>query len=674
MSGKLARLCCCSVLLLNGVASAQGGIRPGNVAEDINPSPTKVEIVLTATEQTYDFGTGNQTVLWTYNGSVPGPTIEANVGDTLIVHFTNELPEETTIHWHGLELPADMDGSHIAQTPIPPGGSFRYEFRLLRAAMFWYHPHVRTNVQVEKGLHGVLLVHDPEANQRLGLPAAEHVLVLDDVLLDDNGQVMDPWPADPVARAVMHVNGREGNTLLVNGRSGFTATIANGVPHRLRLLNASNARFMRVSIPGHTLWRIGGDGGLLETPIALLPVDMVEPGAGDGMMDDGTDGEMGEEMEMGDGMMSNPDPAVGLLLTPAERADVVFLPTGQDPIVVEWHDMARGRHSAMLQEDGTIALGHAHDDGQAPPRLLAVFHLDGNPAAESDMPPGQLREIEAIDATGAAVVPVMFGHGPPTSAGDVVFFAQMKAGQPLPFDLVTPADAPTIGVGDTRVWEVNNMTGGDHNFHMHGFHFQLIETEYVDMDNPANNRVVPAPYLEDKDTIHLPRRPGAMGASRTVTRLAVVHGDEGREGRILAGGKTPTPERSGGWLFHCHLLEHSAAGMMSFFQIVDVSTAVGEVADSVPGDIQLDENFPNPFNPQTQIAFRLPAKSDAVIAIYNGLGQEVRRLVEGKFDAGSHRARWDGRDDRGEDMASGVYFYRLRAGSYTEVKKMSLVR
>jgi FtsP/CotA-like multicopper oxidase with cupredoxin domain len=90
----------------------------------------------------------------------------------------------------------------------------------------------------------------------------------------------------------------------------------------------------------------------------------------------------------------------------------------------------------------------------------------------------------------------------------------------------------------------------------------------MDMDNPENNYTEAAPYREIKDTILLPARPGARGRSRTVIRLAASFDDTGREGELEAGGKVPTANTSGGWLFHCHILEHSARGMMSFFQTV----------------------------------------------------------------------------------------------------------
>ena len=135
--------------------------------------------------------------------------------------------------------------------------------------------------------------------------------------------------------------------------------------------------------------------------------------------------------------------------------------------------------------------------------------------------------------------------------------------------MVTPELAHTVHVGERAVWTVVNMTGGMHNFHTHGFGFQLLSIEYQDDLNPENNYTVPAPYLEDKDTIMLPPRPGERGTSRTIVRLTARFSDEGREGQVQAFGKVPTDTTSGGWLFHCHLLEHSANGMMSFFQVLD---------------------------------------------------------------------------------------------------------
>ena len=140
-----------------------------NLGHDSGPQVRN--FFLEAKEAEIAFGNGGivQTMM-TYNGMVPGPSFEANVGDTLRVHFTNNLAIETTIHWHGVEVPANMDGSPLASASgkIGPGKTFMYEFELQRAGTFWYHPHDNANANkgVELGLYGSLVVHDPIVDVR----------------------------------------------------------------------------------------------------------------------------------------------------------------------------------------------------------------------------------------------------------------------------------------------------------------------------------------------------------------------------------------------------------------------------------------------------------------------------------------------------------------------------
>lgn len=538
---------------------ARGHFEPA-VAVDINPDPDIVEINLEARVTRTQFEPGRPVTVYSYNDSIPGPTIEAEVGNRLIVNFTNHLPEDTTVHWHGLEVPANMDGSNISQRAVPPGGSFRYEFDLLQAATHWYHPHLFVNEQVERGLAGMLVVRDPDQDADLGLPPRDRIVVLDDVLLDESGEIAPPLPDDPLDRALTLLDGRVGNVMLVNGRAGQVLNVRIGEPVRWRVVNVANARFMRISIPGHRIWRIGGDGGLLEHPLEILPIPSIpDP-------DDPTR------------QISDPDPDKGLLLSVAERADMVFTPRGEPGqlIPVEWHDFPRGRHAVFYRDDGSIGVATAEDDGKRPPRPLMYLRLlpprkRGHGRVEEYIPPQSLRDIPPIDVTGAAPLQVTFGHTEPDPAGNVTFFAATRTVggmvQGVPFDLVTPAAAQDVEVGEVRVWTITNLTASDHPFHAHGWFFEPFEIEYVDQDNPDNNRVVPFPYQEQKDTIRVPRRPGAAGRSRTILRAAVYFNDDGREGLVAASGKEPTDFTSGGWVFHCHNEEHNAFGMMSFFEV-----------------------------------------------------------------------------------------------------------
>lgn len=546
------------------LAVAAGGSQTLSPKEavDYNPDPDVVEVVLIAREDVVDFGTGNQTAVYTYNGGIPGPTIRGKVGDRLIVHFWNLLPEETTVHWHGMELPADQDGSFISQPAVQPYQYRRYEFDMNRASLFWYHPHIRSDDQIEQGLYGALLVEDPVQNAALGLPEHEHLLVLDDVLLDDNGQVAPHFSelSDPLARAKQVLDGREGNLKTVNGEHRPTVRVKQFEPQRLRIVNTSNASFMRLSLSGpsgHALRRIGGDGGLLEAPLQVHSIGCADDGGGHGGHAGAAEGET---------CISDQDINKGVLLTPGERADLVFTPTGKGPIHLEWHDILRGRHNADYNEEGAIVLSHAHGDGQLPKEVLMTFDSFGGGKPGIYEPPASLREITELDTTGAETLLLKFGHAPPDANGDVKFFVQ-DIGKP--YMMVTPDDAYDLEVGKTYVWETWNMTGGIHNFHPHGFSVQLIETQYIDMDNPANNYTVAAPYTEWKDTVQMPARPGAPMRSRTVQRFAMKIDDTGREGRVAASGKTPTEDKSGGWLLHCHINEHSRNGMGTFFEVFE---------------------------------------------------------------------------------------------------------
>lgn len=93
-----------------------------------------------------------------------------------------------------------------------------------------------------------------------------------------------------------------------------------------------------------------------------------------------------------------------------------------------------------------------------------------------------------------------------------------------------------------------------------------------------------------------------------------------------------------------------------------------------PTDYRLDQNVPNPFNPETTISYQLPAAQRVLVSVYTSLGQEVRTLVDEVQDVGAYTVRWDGRDAVGRQVASGVYFYRMQAGDFSDVKRMMLLK
>jgi FtsP/CotA-like multicopper oxidase with cupredoxin domain len=236
--------------------------------KNISTVPGTVEFNLTAEPARIALLPGHVTDAYTYNGSVPGPTIEVREGDRVIIHFRNHLTEPTTIHWHGLHIPADMDGSPLR--PVGPGKQFDYIFTMPRgtAGTYWYHPHpdLRTGYQIAKGLFGAFIVRDPADPLPASLP--EKLLILSDNRFNPDGS---PEIADPhtLQGQIDEENGREGNVLFVNGQVMPRITIRSGEVQRWRVINVSAARIYRLAIPGQTLLHVGDDGGLFERPVAI---------------------------------------------------------------------------------------------------------------------------------------------------------------------------------------------------------------------------------------------------------------------------------------------------------------------------------------------------------------------------------------------------------------------
>lgn len=246
------------------------GVKLNEVA-DTNPDPAIVEVTLTAKIAEVEVSPGKRVKAWTYNGGLPGPLIRGKVGDRLIVHFTNELDQETTIHWHGVRVPIEMDGvPDISQPPVKKGETFTYDFVLRDAALYWYHPHVMSAAQVGFGLYGPLLVEDPA--DTVGV-ADQLTMVLSDIGFDSKG-VLEP--ADSGGSAGM-VFGREGDYVLVNGKHHPTITARPGAPQRWRIVNAAKSRFFYLDLDGQPFTVIGVDGGIHEKPITT-DILLVTPG------------------------------------------------------------------------------------------------------------------------------------------------------------------------------------------------------------------------------------------------------------------------------------------------------------------------------------------------------------------------------------------------------------
>ncbi len=166
----------------------------------------------------------------TYNGSVPGPTIQAKEGDTLRVTVKNELDQDTSIHWHGVHVPNPMDGvPGLTQAPIRPGETFTYEFMASHAGTFMYHPHINSVEQIDRGLYGLLVIEP----QRPDTPAFDK----------EFSMVLGAWMVGAEHAAMEGGMNMDYNYFTINGKA-YPATgpwtVKEGDRVRVRIVNISN--------------------------------------------------------------------------------------------------------------------------------------------------------------------------------------------------------------------------------------------------------------------------------------------------------------------------------------------------------------------------------------------------------------------------------------------------
>jgi FtsP/CotA-like multicopper oxidase with cupredoxin domain len=222
---------------------------------------------LRAEKGSREFLPGETTPTWGYNGSYLGPTLRANRGDHVKVKVTNELDEATTVHWHGMHLPARADGG--PHQLVQPGHDWEPEWTINQpAATLWYHPHPhgQTGRHVYNGLAGLFIIDDGQAAMLPHDYGVDDVpLIVQDKRLDADGKMR--LDDDSLV-------GLLGHTILVNGTAGPYQEVRTDRV-RLRLLNASNARIYNFGFDDSRRFSlVASDGGLLERPVALTRLQL----------------------------------------------------------------------------------------------------------------------------------------------------------------------------------------------------------------------------------------------------------------------------------------------------------------------------------------------------------------------------------------------------------------
>jgi len=530
------------------------------------------------------------------------------------------------------------------------------------AATLWYHDHALgiTRLNVYAGLAGFYLLRDDNETMLTNtgvLPggAYEVEIVVQDRMFFDTGELyfpstnpelepgFDPLPPGPTIIAEFF-----GDFIIVNG-SAWPQFEVEPRKYRLRFLNGSDSRFYVLEFrdaemngTAQEFLQIGTDNGLLVTPVALTR----------------------------------------LLIAPGERADLVVDFSSQTEITLR--NFGPDDPFKGFNPDGTISDGEGGVADPADPattgkimKFVANQPLSGVPEATVGVGTVLRPDILPLQQDGATRSLVLF-EGLDNYGRLQPLLGTLDDGSLTWFEPIT--ENPMVD--DVEMWEVFNATEDAHPIHLHLVSFQIINRESFEG------------FVEDRPQI---QHDGSLGVGGVLTVTGL--GGDARDPEPNEQGWKDTAvmlpgevtrviarfDRRGRYVWHCHILSHEDHEMMRPFHVGPMPIAKGgpvipeglvtsNVTGKTPNAFVLEQNHPNPFNPVTQIRFALPSDGTAELRVYNIAGQEIRTLASRNFSAGEHSVSWDGKDNLGNPVSSGVYFYQLRSTNFTQMKKMVLLR
>lgn len=438
------------------------------------------------------------------NGSYLGPTLRLRCGEAIAIDVFNAMTEETTLHWHGLHVPARMDGG--PHQIIAPGGSWRASFTLdQHASTCWYHSHLhhRTGQQVYRGLAGMMIVEDDET-QALGLPSQYGVddipVILQDRRFDASGALDYPTDVSTLMRGV------RGDTLLVNGTAAPYLEVSTQAL-RLRLLNAANARTFTIARSDSAPFAlIAGDNSFLESPLRVDRITLAP----------------GERAE------------IVLDIVPGEAFYLVNLPVSPYPAL--YNGQMNGMMRALDKDAFDVLQIRPASTLAASPALPAVLT--------------RISRLREAEATQTRYFELGMGNGPGNGGGREGRGAGgggNGGGNGGGFGGATfklngmMMDMNRINFevqeGAVEIWELRNVSPMIHPFHIHKVHFEILD---------RNGEPPPPQERGLKDTVR-------VHISETVRVIARFE-------------RYPDPVHA--YMYHCHILEHEDHGMMGQFVVV----------------------------------------------------------------------------------------------------------
>ena len=479
---------------------------------------------------------GKTATTWGYNGNLLGPAVKLNKGQSVTVDIHNQLAEETTLHWHGLEIPGEVDGG--PQGIIPAGGKRSVTFTPdQRAATCWFHPHQhgKTGHQVAMGLAGLVLIEDEEI-RKLMLPKQWGIddvpVIIQDKQFSADGQV--DYQLDIMTAAV----GWFGDTLLTNGAIYPQHAAPRGWL-RLRLLNGCNARSLNIAASDNRpLYVIASDGGLLAEPVKVTELPMLM-GERFEVLVDVSDGKAFDlvtlpvsQMGMAIAPFDKPHPVMRvqpLLITASgtlpdtltsmpslpslEGLTVRKLQLSMDPML----DMM-GMQMLMKKYGGQAMAGMDHGK--------MMGHMNNDNMGHGNMNHGNMNHGEMGN--------MQHGDMGNMKHGGSFDFHNANRINGQAFDMNKPMFAAAKGQHER--WVISGQ--GDmmlHPFHIHGTQFRIL----------SENGKAPAAHRAGwKDTVRV----------------------EGGVSEVLVKFDHDAPKEHA-YMAHCHLLEHEDTGMMLGFTV-----------------------------------------------------------------------------------------------------------
>ncbi|WP_348827299.1 multicopper oxidase domain-containing protein [Halomonas sp. RT37] len=506
-------------------STAMGG--PFDVDLRVRARPDKVAILPGAPSDVWRYTAerivGPEDTLTPVGESYTGPLIRLRRGQRLRVRIDNDLPEDTTVHWHGLHVPPDVDGQ--PRLPIAPATSMAVAFDVVdRAGLYWYHPHPhgpdggRVGFQSYAGLAGPLIIND-DAERALELPDGERELVL--ILQDrtfSNGNELQYIDDGGMGAMMTRMQGFRGERVLVNGHPDARREVSTQ-PYRLRLLNGSNSRIYKLAwSDGRAVTVIGTDGGLLAKPerrrsVTLAPAQRIdlwvdfgdtEPGESVQLVSEEYQlGMMGERMGdmMDRGMMGD---RMGGMMDRGMMGDRM----GEMMDRGMMRDMMGSERLSLV----TFAVVARANDAETLPERLAQ-DLPASPV-QADTP---VRRFEL---------------GMRMMQGFTINGRQMEG--------ATVADDEIVRLAQTEIWEFVNNTMMPHPMHVHGLQFLVQERISAGGKTDLHDGIIDA-GLHDTVLVFPEER----------VRIALTFKDF-----------------EGFYMYHCHTMEHEDAGMMRYFKVV----------------------------------------------------------------------------------------------------------